>query len=123
MSSGPRAKATPSLPTTNRTTTKRDQAELIQLVLELAASTGKTTLVAINQAGCRRDQGFCSKQFGTQRIITTLRGLGVLRRVSGEEFEGCRTGLRGATKDSFLCISGKAIYWKGSVHCLPGSQL
>jgi hypothetical protein len=76
-SSGPRGKAAPTLPATKSTTTRRDQAELIQLVLELAASTGKTTLGAINQAGCRRDEGFCSKQYGNQRLITTLRGLGL----------------------------------------------
>ena len=77
VSSGPKGKATPSLPTTKGTTTRRDQTELIHLVLELAASTGKTTLGAINQAGCRRDEGFCSKQYGDQRLITTLRGLGL----------------------------------------------
>jgi cytochrome c556 len=33
-------------------------------------------LQAINQAGCRRDEGFCAKQHGNQKLSGILKGLG-----------------------------------------------
>lgn len=47
----PKATAPPSQTPGKRTVASRDQAELINLVLGLAASTGKTTVSAINESG------------------------------------------------------------------------
>jgi hypothetical protein len=76
-SSAPKAAASPSRAPGKRTVTRKDQAELINLVSELAASTGKTSVRAINEAGCRRDVGFCSKQYGDQKLSLVLRGSGL----------------------------------------------
>jgi len=75
-SSGPESLTRPSDPANERTTIKKDSAELIDLVFRLAAGKGKTTLAAINKAGCREDEGFCSKQYGKQKLTVLLRGLG-----------------------------------------------
>jgi len=72
-----KSNATSMLPATKIATARKDQAELINLVLELTSQTGKTTLRAINGAGCRRDAGFCSKQYGGPRLSKLLTGMGL----------------------------------------------
>jgi hypothetical protein len=49
-------------------------AELIDLVLKLAANSGKTTVSAINQEGCCRERSFSSGQYGHQRLSKMLGG-------------------------------------------------
>jgi len=75
-SSAPEGLTRPSDPANQRTAIKKGSAELIDLVFRLAAGKGKTTLSAINQAGCREYEGFCSKQYGKQKLTVLLRGLG-----------------------------------------------
>lgn len=75
-SSAPESLTRPSYPANQRAVIKKDSAELMDLVFRLAAGNGKTTLSAINQAGCREDEGFCSKQYGKQKLTVLLRGLG-----------------------------------------------
>jgi hypothetical protein len=72
-----KSNATSSLPATKIITAGKDRTELIHLVLELASDTGKTTLRAINGAGCSRDAGFCSKQYGSPRLSKLLTGMGL----------------------------------------------
>ena len=75
-SSAPESLTRPSYPANQRAVIKKDSAELMDLVFRLAAGNGKTTLSAINQAGCREDEGFCSKQYGKQKLTVLLGGLG-----------------------------------------------
>jgi uncharacterized LabA/DUF88 family protein len=70
-----KSNATPMLPAAKITTDRKDQSELIRLVHELASDSGKTTLRAINGAGCSRDAGFCSKQYGGPRLSKLLIGM------------------------------------------------
>jgi hypothetical protein len=60
----------------NRAVNRKEQAELINPVLELAASTGKTSVRAINEARRGRDERFCSIQFGDQKLSVALRNSG-----------------------------------------------
>ena len=66
-----------ALPARKTTTSSKSQAELIHLVLELASDTGKTTLGAINGAGCKRDARFCSKLYGGPKLSKLLIGMGL----------------------------------------------
>jgi hypothetical protein len=82
--------------TTASTSTEREghielgPVELIDLVFELAGNSGRTTLSAINKAGCRRDASFSSRQFGNQKLSKMLGRLGLFDVIPVKNSRGIR---------------------------------
>jgi hypothetical protein len=50
---------------------RRSEVEIVVQIFGVGSLRGHQS------GGGRRDEGFCSKQYGDQRLITTLRGLGL----------------------------------------------